>query len=241
MLELIGRSRVVWGAMSEASSRTEPFPGRVAPGDLYPRESSDFPAPGASEAGLKANPSVIEGFRNYLLRVADRALLPELKTKEGASDVVQDTLVEAHRAFHRFEGQTDRDLRAWLRALLMHKVAHVARRYRGTQKRRLTREVSLDTSLIGQELDKALVADQTSPGGRAVKSEEESALLAALGRLPESMRRAVLWRHHENCSFDEMGRRLGCSNVAARNHWLRALERLQDELTGKIRPAPTPG
>jgi DNA-directed RNA polymerase specialized sigma24 family protein len=45
------------------------------------------------------------------------------------------------------------------------------------------------------------------------------------------MRLAVLWRHHESCSFDEIGRRLGCSNVAARKLWLRALQQLQRELS----------
>ncbi|MGO9471667.1 MAG: sigma-70 family RNA polymerase sigma factor [Isosphaeraceae bacterium] len=182
----------------------------------------------------EANDDVIEGFRTYLLRVAERALTPELKTKEGASDVVQETLVEAHRVFHRFEGRSQEALRAWLRKLLMNQVAHVARRYRGTKKRWLGREVSLDAGLAGQDVDLALAADHTSPGGRAARREEESALIAALGRLPQNMRHAVLWRHHESCSFDEMGRRLGCSNVAARKLWLRALERLQRELTGRI-------
>jgi hypothetical protein len=44
------------------------------------------------------------------------------------------------------------------------------------------------------------------------------------------MRQAVLWRHNEDCSFDEMGRRLGCSNVAARKIWLKALQQLRSEL-----------
>jgi RNA polymerase sigma-70 factor (ECF subfamily) len=222
--------------MSDANSRSDPFPENSL-ADLSPRQPSNSLGPEVPFAPK----DVIEGFRTYLLRVADRALLPELKTKEGASDVVQETLVEAHRAFDRFEGRTDRELRAWLRALLMNKVAHVARRYRGTEKRRLDREVSLDSCLAGEDLDAALVADITSPGGQAVRSEEESALVAALGRLPETMSRAVLWRHHENCSFDEMGRRLGCSNVAARKLWLRALERLQSELTGKTRTTTTAG
>ena len=211
---------------------------------MAPRKSDDLlgsTKPAAPGADRDVNDDVLEGLRNYLLRVADRALTPELKTKEGASDVVQETLVEAHRVFHRFKGRTDAELRAWLRKLLTNQVAHVVRRYCGTEKRRLAREVSLDVALGGQDLDEALVADQTSPGGQAVRDEEELALTAALERLPENMRQAVLWRHHESCGFDEMGRRLGCSNVAARKLWLRALEQLQGELTGKTGTATTPG
>jgi RNA polymerase sigma-70 factor, ECF subfamily len=53
-----------------------------------------------------------------------------------------------------------------------------------------------------------------------------------VSRLPDRMRREVLWRHHENCSFDEIGRRLQCSNVAARKTWLRAPEQLRADLAG---------
>ena len=82
-----------------------------------------------------------------------------------------------------------------------------------------------DTALAG-----SLVADQTSPGTRAVHHEEEAALRSALDRLPERMRQAVLWRHNEGCSFEEIGRRLACSSVAARKLWLKALQQLQVEL-----------
>jgi RNA polymerase sigma-70 factor (ECF subfamily) len=221
--------------MSEASFRTAPFLGREA-GELCSRVTNDSGESATAAAGSdrEANDDAIDGFRIYLLTVAERSLTPELKTKEGASDVVQETLVEAHRIFHRFEGRSQEALRAWLRQLLKNRVAHAARRYRGTEKRRLGRELSLDAGLAGHDLDLALSADHTSPGGRAERGEEEAALISALGRLPDKMRQAVLGRHHEHCTFDELGRRLGCSNVAARKLWLRALERLQRELTGKV-------
>lgn len=172
----------------------------------------------------------IEGFRDYLLLVAERALAPDLKGKEGASDLVQEALLEAHRDLGRYTGGTERELQAWLRRLLLHKVAHVARWYRGTNKRRMDREVSLSAVQPGGNPSDFLVADHTSPGGRASKREEETALVAALGRLPQRMRQVVLWRHHEDCSFDEIGRRLGLSNVSARNLWLGGLQQLQIEL-----------
>jgi RNA polymerase sigma-70 factor (ECF subfamily) len=195
--------------------------------NLNPAKNVTIPA----ESG-DASDSLIESFRNYLLRVADHALPADLKAKEGASDVVQDALVDAHRLIDRFAGKSHGELRAWLHKLLMNKVAHLARRYRGTDKRALGREMSLERVFTGPYEENTLAADHTSPGGRAVRNEEEAALLAALDRLSEKMRQTVLWRHHENCTFDEIGRRLNCSNVAARKLWLRGLERLQRELTG---------
>jgi RNA polymerase sigma-70 factor (ECF subfamily) len=173
--------------------------------------------------------------RTYLLLVANREMGNDLKSKEGASDVVQETLLQAHRDWGKFFGRTEAELRRWLRQILLHKIAHSVRRYRHIGRRRIDREISLDSGEVDDDLN-FLTADQTSPGGRAVKREEEKALWAALDRLPERMRQAVLWRHHEACGFDELGRRLGCSNVAARKLWLRALSELQRELNLELEP-----
>lgn len=191
------------------------------------------PLPEATPASqLDALVGVIESCRSYLLLVADRAMMPDLRAKEAASDLVQEAMVQAQREAVRWTGEAEAtdELRAWLRQFLMHKIAHAARRYRGTGKRCLSREVAIETVEADPERAETLIADQTSPAGRAVRNEEEVALQAALDRLPERMRQAVLWRHNEDCSFDEIGRRLRCSNVAARKLWLRALNQLQAEL-----------
>jgi RNA polymerase sigma-70 factor, ECF subfamily len=191
------------------------------------------PTTGATGRGDRdALVGVIESCRSYLLLVAERALSPDLRAKEAASDLVQEVMVEAQREAGRWTGRAEAtdDLRAWLRQFLLHKIAHLARRYRATDKRRIAREVPLATVEADTALAERLVADQTSPCGRAAQHEEEAALRTALDRLSERMRRAVLWRHHEDCSFDEIGRRLGCSNVAARKLWLKALQKLQVEL-----------
>ncbi len=71
--------------------------------------------------------------------------------------------------------------------------------------------------------------DEDSPGTVASRGEQEALLRAALERLPERMRQAVLWRQQKGYSFDEIGDQLGCSNVAARRLWLRALDQLHRE------------
>jgi RNA polymerase sigma-70 factor, ECF subfamily len=178
----------------------------------------------------------IAAHRNYLLLVANRTMTRALKAKEGASDLVQEAMLAAHRASAQFGLKSAVELRSWLRRLLLNRVAHAARRYVGTQKRRMAREVSLDAVPEGAGVAADLAADQTSPGGLAARREEEAMTRAALDRLPERMRHAVLWRHHDGCGFEEIGRRLGCSDVAARKLWLRALERLQRELSGDPPP-----
>jgi RNA polymerase sigma-70 factor, ECF subfamily len=170
--------------------------------------------------------------------VAERALAPDLRAKEGASDLVQEALVEAQREAGRWSDRAEAtdELRAWLRQFLMHKIAHATRRYRGSHKRRIVREVPLAMVEADPTMAETLIADQTSVGTRVARREEEHALRSALDRLPERMRQAVLWRHNEDCSFDEIGRRLGCSNVAARKLWLKALQQLQAELRDGANP-----
>jgi sigma-70-like protein len=51
--------------------------------------------------------------------------------KFDASDVVQQTLLEAVKAFPQFRGSTEAELTAWLRQILAHALAHEIRRYHG--------------------------------------------------------------------------------------------------------------
>ena len=97
--------------------------------------------------------------------------------------------LEAHREPGRWSGRAEPELRAWLRRLLVNKIAHATRRYRGTGKRQIGREVSLAAVEADSALAGALADDQTSPGGRAARNEEEAALCSALERLPERMHR----------------------------------------------------
>ena len=57
---------------------------------------------------------VLELCRRYLLHIANSELDSHLQAKLGASDVVQETFLEAQRIFDRFEGNSPDELRAWL-------------------------------------------------------------------------------------------------------------------------------
>src|SRR5262249_60240894 len=96
-----------------------------------PEQSPDIsPQLAAARTGsLDALGRVLETYRAYLLLVADRELDPKLQAKGGASDLVQETFMEAQRDFGRFQGTTDGELRAWLRQLLLPNVANFARPY----------------------------------------------------------------------------------------------------------------
>jgi RNA polymerase sigma-70 factor (ECF subfamily) len=180
----------------------------------------------ARQGSPEALGQVLEYCRPYLLAVANEQLETDLQAKAGASDLVQDTFVEAHRDFAVFRGRSEEELLTWLRQILLHNLANVRRHYRGTEKRQLQREVSIDTA-SDDELRGGLVDDGSSPSAQVRAREQDAALERALEELPESYRQVIQWRSLERCSFEEIGQRLHCSAGAARKLWTRAVEKLQ--------------
>ena len=92
--------------------------------------------------------------------------------KFDASDIVQQTLLEACRDLPQFRGGTEAELLAWLRQILAHVLGHEFRRYAGTQQRDVGREVSLEQSLAqsSQRLGDMLAASGSSPSQQAVQA-----------------------------------------------------------------------
>jgi RNA polymerase sigma-70 factor (ECF subfamily) len=173
---------------------------------------------------------VLETFRGYLLLIADRELDPELRAKGGASDLVQETFLEAQRDFARFHGTRVEELRAWLRRLLLNNVANFTRHYRERDKRDVGREVALEAGGSSHERGADLVANSLSPSGQALAHEQAEAVARAMERLPPDYRQVLALRHEEQLTFEEIGQRMQRTANAARMLWLRAVERLQKEM-----------
>ena len=173
---------------------------------------------------------VLETFRGYLLLVANRELDPELRAKGGGSDVVQDTFLEAQRDFGQFHGASVDELRAWLRRLLLNNVANFTRQYRQRAKRDVGREIPLEAGGSSHERGAGLAANTVSPSGAALAHEQAEALARALERLPADYRKVLAYRHDEQLTFEEIGQRMQRTANAARMLWLRAVERLQQEM-----------
>ena len=98
----------------------------------------------ARDGCTSAAGELLETFRGYLLVVANGQLNAQLRVKFGGSDLVQQTLMNAHRELGQFRGRSERELIAWLQRILINEVARVRRDYRTTAKRNLAREVPLD-------------------------------------------------------------------------------------------------
>jgi RNA polymerase sigma-70 factor (ECF subfamily) len=197
--------------------------------EIWAKKSSQLLAK-ARDGNVEALGELMELFRSYLLTIAQDELAAVVQPKAGASDIVQDTFLEAQRLFSRFQGEQGDEFRAWLRAILHNKLSELHNHYFAVQKRNVGREQSLDQSGDSGPLRDVVPGSMSTPSGHAVRNEENQALMAALNRLPEMARQTIVWRNWEGLSFAEIGRRLGRSEDAARMYFGRAVEQLAVEM-----------
>lgn len=171
----------------------------------------------------------LQAQRNYLHDVAVGQLGSSLRGKADPSDVVQETLLKAQRDFSMFAGKTEKQLRAWLLAILKHSALEFARRYRSAS-RDIGREEAFEDGCIVPAAKGDGAHGNRSSFRNVVREERVALLLGALSSVRERDRNVVAWRHEEGCTFEEIGQRLGCSVAAAHEAWCRALRHLRSKL-----------
>lgn len=171
---------------------------------------------------------VLERYRAYLHLLARLHLDRRLQSKLEASDIVQQTMVQAVQGWNQFRGRTDAEMAAWLRQMLAHNLANAFRDL-GRQKRDVRREQSIHSALeqSSAQLQSWLAADQSSPSQRAIAGEQAVQLASALAALPEAQREALTLHHLSGCSLEQVGQQLGRSPSAVAGLIKRALQALR--------------
>ena len=183
-------------------------------------------SPGADNRG-----AALERYRPYLLLLARMRLDLRLRGKLDASDVVQQTLLEAHQARRQFCGTTEAEEAAWLRQILSRNLANAVRDLL-RDKRDVRREQSLEAAIeeSSRRLEGWLAAEQSSPSERAARHEQGVRLAAALAGLPEAQREALTLHHLEGRPLEEVARLVGRSREAVAGLIKRGLRQLRHRL-----------
>lgn len=157
----------------------------------------------------------------YLRIAAHQDLDAKLRSRLDASDVVQETLIEAYRDFPHFRGKTEKNLLAWLRQILHHNLDNERRRHIVAAMRSIRCEVPLNKVTLNR-LRSNSQSEGVSPREQAQAQERREEFEQALRRLPEHYRQVLLLHTGEGLTFAEVGERLSCSAEAARKLWGRA-------------------
>ena len=183
----------------------------------------------AGDAGSRER--LFELCRSYLGFVARSQVESWLRVKVDASDLVQQTMLEAHRDFERFRGASEQQWLAWLRKILSHNAADFVRQYRGTAKRQARREVRFrdpaDSRLPGVPEP---AAPGVTPSQELLQLDNELRVSGALAELPPDYQEVIVLRNLQRLPFGEVAQRMGRSRPAVQMLWMRAIKKLQAAL-----------
>lgn len=173
----------------------------------------------------------LEPYRAYLRILADAGLSPMLRKIVDPSDMVQQTLLDAHEAMDGFHGVDFAQRAAWLRQILARNLANAARDH-GRQKRDIKREVSLDAALAesSQRLSLWIQAEQPTPSEQAAKEERVLEIASLLSKLPGEQGKVLVLRHALGWSLDEIASHLEMTGPAVAGLLRRGLKALRGSL-----------
>lgn len=170
----------------------------------------------------------IDNFRSYLNLMARMQLDRRLQSKMDASDIVQQTMLQAHRAQNNFEGSSDKQLAGWLRQILARNVYHATRDFQ-RDKRDVRNERSIENAMDNSaaRVEAWLKSDQTSPDAKAEKNEQVLMLARSLDALDEAKRTAVELHYLQGWKLAEIAEHMdrSVSGVAGLVH--RGLKELK--------------
>jgi len=177
----------------------------------------------------------IDRYRGYLSALArlQVAARPWLASKLDASDLVQQTMLQAHAAREQFRGQSPEELAGWLRQILTRTLANSLRSL-GQARRdvRAERSLEADVDASCSRLDAWLSADQTSPSEAAGAHERAAALAEAVAQLPDDQREVVLAKHCLGMSLAEIAGQTGRTPASVAGLLRRGLQALRERLEG---------
>jgi RNA polymerase sigma-70 factor (ECF subfamily) len=165
--------------------------------------------------------------RWLLLAQANQQLPADLKGKAGASDLVQDTFLEAHAGFAKFRGGSEAELKEWLGQILRNNCRNFIRAYRGTRKRNVQQEASLDCNKLASKAGQELMDHGPSPSAMAARNEDKELVDRALAELSQNDQDIIQLHHMEQQGFSAIARLLEISEDAAQKRFARAILRLQ--------------
>jgi RNA polymerase sigma-70 factor (ECF subfamily) len=173
----------------------------------------------------------VERFRTYLLVLARIELGKNPAAQVDASDLVQQTLLDAHRQREQFRGRDPAEMAAWLRRMLACNLADAWRRLK-RGKRDVARERSLEAELAGSSarLEAWLAAEGSSPSEQAVRNEQLLQLADALAALPEAQREAVTLHYWQGLPLIEVAGRMDRTPASVAGLLQRGLKALRELL-----------
>jgi RNA polymerase sigma-70 factor (ECF subfamily) len=184
----------------------------------------------ASRRGDEEAKAVLLGcFRPYLRLLSDLHVRPLLQAKFDASDIVQETCLQAAVSLDEFQGDNEQQFAAWLRQIMANRGAWMARKYLGTEKRDVRLEQRLQNQLEQSSIDIAkFIPDRNSTPSEQVMRRERSVLLAdAMDQVQGEQREVLIMHGLQGKSIAEVAKSMRRSEASVWKLWARGLQALR--------------
>lgn len=157
---------------------------------------------------------------------------PRYRARLESSDLVQQTLMEAHQKLDQFRGRSEAEMAKWLSQMLSNNIADAVRALR-RQKRDIARERSLENGTASSIRGAAdwIPSEQTTPSLCVQKSEQLIQLSEAISRLPAAQQEVIALHHLQGRSLAEVSAHVQRSPSAVAGLLYRGLKSLRQMLT----------
>lgn len=173
---------------------------------------------------------LIERHRESLRRMVAGRMDRGMAQRVDASDIVQDTLIEAHRRLSDYIKDGSMPFHLWLRHIAKDRLIDAHRRHRA-QRRDVGREQAMRAAGTADRSSLDLAAQlcdmELTPAAATLRKELETRFWSAIENLDEQDREIVLMRHQEQLGNSEVAEILGLSQPAAGMRYLRAIRKLR--------------
>ena len=177
-----------------------------------------------ARAGCKTSfGQLVEKVHPTLHRIARKILFGEVQRIVGASDVVNDALLNAFQQIDGFNGKTVGEFQTWLERIAQNQ-AHTANQHWT----RLKRDTRLDRPIVSPAGNAAELA---APKPKSSHSSSIHRLHLALERLPENQRRALQMQLLDGATIAEISQNLQCTKAAVGGLLKRAKATVREHLT----------
>ncbi|MEZ6044633.1 MAG: sigma-70 family RNA polymerase sigma factor [Planctomycetaceae bacterium] len=184
------------------------------------------------EGDANAQNKILEQYRPYLQMLARNQFETWMQSKNDASDIVQESMLDACRGLRQFQGDTEAEWLAWLKQIVAHNLQDQVRHFKGAAKRDVNLERSWNYSPNGNSgvVERAPGADDPRPSQIMMQSEREQQLARAISLLSEDYREVIRLRNLQRLSFNEVAEQMGRTRSATQMLWTRAMVKLTEEM-----------
>lgn len=198
-----------------------------------------------AQAGDRASAgNLLEVYGHELHLVAEMEMDRKLRARLSAADVVQETLLEAHRDLEQFRGASEREFLAWLRQILTNNLRRAVEQHVLAEKRDVRRDISLDglqrPALLGaadSSIHLDLPGRDETPSACVERCERAILLSDLLESLSPAHRDVLVLRNLQSLPFREVAQQMDRSVPATKMLWMRAMEQLRQMAVQRHRDA----